>query len=353
MVHNRPPSAQSEPERQVAASGAQELDLEREINMLRGLRRARKSARGCQIISQQNNLHKQQEACIGAENSLKNIAQQVALKTRTKSAVKFEQLISCPASARLLYVSYNTTTANTWALLNCLLPALPLLLLLLLVASGPPAPLVSAGELATKSLDLGARALRSAAAAAAAKQRQRWVTLAVDDKNSRNQYRPGTRRPGLAGSGSLNVLGQLAGQQSGRWGQLWDGLRNRLGARNSIRVHNAFRDLAWRLLSRLSMPTPVIYELRRQHFYPIEEDALNDLLHNRNTSKTIRGRRQLGIGESAPRVAPSGGGQSSQRRAALDDDDDEDEAADRQVRGLDFILQLFPTPPNQPLPLTD
>lgn len=68
-------------------------------------------------------------------------------------------------------------------------------------------------------------------------------------------------------------------------------LSNRIGARNTIRVHNAFRDLAWRLLSRFSMPTPVIYELRRQHLYSREDDLMNDSLFNKNTSKTIRSRR--------------------------------------------------------------
>lgn len=68
---------------------------------------------------------------------------------------------------------------------------------------------------------------------------------------------------------------------------------NRIGSRNTIRVHNAFRDLAWRLLSGFSMPTPVIYELRRQHLYSTEEDLMNDSLHNKNTSRTIRSRRLL------------------------------------------------------------
>lgn len=70
-------------------------------------------------------------------------------------------------------------------------------------------------------------------------------------------------------------------------------LSNRIGSRNTIRVHNAFRDLAWRLLSGFSMPTPVIYELRRQHLYSTEDDLMNDSLHNKNTSRTIRSRRLL------------------------------------------------------------
>lgn len=68
-------------------------------------------------------------------------------------------------------------------------------------------------------------------------------------------------------------------------------IQQRIGARNSIRVHNAFRDLVWRLLSSLSMPTPVIYELRRQHLYSAEDDARNDALFNRNTTRSIRTRR--------------------------------------------------------------
>lgn len=67
----------------------------------------------------------------------------------------------------------------------------------------------------------------------------------------------------------------------------------RIGSRNTIRVHNAFRDLAWRIMSSLSMPTPVIYELRRQNFYSPEDDLRNDSLYNKNTSKTIRSRSLL------------------------------------------------------------
>lgn len=89
-------------------------------------------------------------------------------------------------------------------------------------------------------------------------------------------------------------------------------LSNRIGSRNTIRVHNAFRDLAWRLLSSLSMPTPVIYELRRQNFYSPEDDVKNDSLFNKNTSKTIRS-RNLPIGR-------------------VDNDDDETEILRERIR---------------------
>lgn len=105
--------------------------------------------------------------------------------------------------------------------------------------------------------------------------RDRWTSVPSPSPSQvRDQTRP-TRNGG----------GRVA-QAIGRLG-------NRIGARNTIRVHNAFRDLAWRILSRLSMPTPVIYELRRQHFYSPEEDQLNDLLHARNTSRTVRSKRFL------------------------------------------------------------
>lgn len=68
---------------------------------------------------------------------------------------------------------------------------------------------------------------------------------------------------------------------------------SRIGSRNTIRVHNAFRDLAWRIMSSLSMPTPVIYELRRQNFYSPEDDLRNDSFFNKNTTKTIRSRSLL------------------------------------------------------------
>lgn len=94
---------------------------------------------------------------------------------------------------------------------------------------------------------------------------------------SRPSVAPPSREPQRPASPLMRALGQL---------------RNRIGARNTIRVHNAFRDFAWRLLSSFSMPTPVIYELRRQNFYPPDEDAANDNYYNRNTTRTIRSRRQ-------------------------------------------------------------
>lgn len=84
------------------------------------------------------------------------------------------------------------------------------------------------------------------------------------------------------------------GQRQSQLARAINRIRRRIGARNSIRIHNAFRDFAWQILARLSMPTPVIYELRRQNFYPPEEDSMNDSLHNKNTTKTIRTRRLLG-----------------------------------------------------------
>lgn len=108
--------------------------------------------------------------------------------------------------------------------------------------------------------------------------RQRWVTLT------------GSRVPNQ----NNNPSGLIAQ------------IQRRIGARNSIRVHNAFRDLAWRILSRLNMPTPIIYELRRQHLYTPEEDARNDSLSDKNTSKTIRTSRR-------------------HRRRSINDDDDDDE----------------------------
>lgn len=94
------------------------------------------------------------------------------------------------------------------------------------------------------------------------------------------------------------------GRQASPLSRFMSRVRQQIGARNTIRVHNAFRDVAWRLLSGLSMPTPVIYELRRQNLYPPEEDVANDQLFDRNTTKTIRiGRRIV-------------------RRAGDDEDDD-------------------------------
>lgn len=103
-------------------------------------------------------------------------------------------------------------------------------------------------------------------------------------------------------------------------------LRQRIGARNTIRVHNAFRDFAWRILSGLSMPTPVIYELRRQNFYPAEEDSVNDNFYNRNTSKTIRSKRfidSLNLLGSHHKTSIANG---LERRAGKRANDDDDEA---------------------------
>lgn len=101
----------------------------------------------------------------------------------------------------------------------------------------------------------------------------RW-SYGPNDHNTRDSYRyPATRQNYLV--------------------RTFNRIRSRIGARNSIRVHNAFRDMAWQLLSRLSMPTPVIYELRRQHLYSPDEDLMNDSLFNKNTTRTIRTKRLL------------------------------------------------------------
>lgn len=105
-------------------------------------------------------------------------------------------------------------------------------------------------------------------------RRDRWTYVPTQTHETRDRYRfPATR------------VGPLT--------RIVNRIRQRIGSRNSIRVHNAFRDFAWRLLSRLSMPTPVIYELRRQNFYPLEDDLMNDSLHDKNTTRTIRTRRNL------------------------------------------------------------
>lgn len=110
-------------------------------------------------------------------------------------------------------------------------------------------------------------------------------------------------------------------------------LSERLGARNTIRVHNAFRDFLWTILSSLSMPTPVIYELRRMNLYSSEEDALNDALHDKNTTKTIRYKRLLNS------VADAGLGKLSnlskfaklsgpKQRSANDGEENDDDESD-------------------------
>lgn len=115
-------------------------------------------------------------------------------------------------------------------------------------------------------------------------------------------------------------------RQPGRWAQRASALQRlvnrisaRIGARNSIRVHNAFRDFAWRILSSLSMPTPVIYELRRQHMYSPEDDQMNDSLFNRNTTKTIRTGRLLAL------KARSNDRNDNLASRASNEDDEEDE----------------------------
>lgn len=131
---------------------------------------------------------------------------------------------------------------------------------------------------------------------------QRWISMLAPqfgpnskhqtsstNTNSHNQHYP--HRNNL-----LSSLSFSNGQNQRRRNLLsrtMNRIRQRIGARNTIRVHNAFRDIAWRILSRLSMPTPIIYELRRQNFYPIEEDIMNDSLFNKNTTKTIRTGRQM------------------------------------------------------------
>lgn len=102
--------------------------------------------------------------------------------------------------------------------------------------------------------------------------RDRWIHIPSTPTSIRDQLRRPPRGPT-------------------RRDRLLTRISNRIGSRNTIRVHNAFRDLAWRLLESLSMPTPVIYELRRQQFYSPAEDVKNDLLFNKNTTKTIRTRR--------------------------------------------------------------
>lgn len=100
-------------------------------------------------------------------------------------------------------------------------------------------------------------------------------------------------------------------------------ISNRIGSRNTIRVHNAFRDLAWRLMSSLSMPTPVIYELRRQNFYSPEDDLRNDSLFNKNTTKTIRSRSLLS--RELKSINQLGTVNSKAQQRSNDDDDGEDD----------------------------
>ena len=133
--------------------------------------------------------------------------------------------------------------------------------------------------------------------------RDRWVNV-PNTPLTRDQYR---HPPNRRASQFVRAL---------------NGLRNRMGARNTIRVHNAFRDLAWRILSRLSMPTPVIYELRRQNFYSPEEDLMNDSLFNKNTTKSERSKRLL---DSLLETSNKLFARQNRRRRAVTDDEDDDE----------------------------
>lgn len=290
------------------------------------------------------------------------------LARKSQETIRFAQLAACPSSANLLY---NMTSAThlmfTIALLLTISSAnnfLPMVDCQVrdtsssapsAAATSPAAPANEAkpptpsawqasnhGPLS--SIDwprIGSQLVRQFTAGG--HHRDRWVNLQVTGENSRNQYRrpaggllgswggqaAPSRRPWQQQQNHHSPLASLGSSQYNRFNRVWDEFRTRLGARNTIRVHNAFRDFAWRMLSRLSMPTPVIYELRRQHLYPSEEDAMNDMLFNRNTSKTIRSKRHLNIGERfrpALQDEPPGGAAASQKQAKrrADDDDDED-----------------------------
>lgn len=136
----------------------------------------------------------------------------------------------------------------------------------------------------------------------ASNSRQRWINL--NNQPSSSIIRDHRLRP------TRRIYSQL--------NQALNRITNRIGARNTIRVHNAFRDLAWRILSSLSMPTPVIYDLRRQNFYSAEDDHLNDLLYNKNTTRSVRTRRLLRLGRHLV-------GSSSEQRADYSDDEQQDE----------------------------
>ena len=119
-------------------------------------------------------------------------------------------------------------------------------------------------------------------------------------------------------------------RREGYLSRLLNRIATRIGARNTIRAHNAFRDFAWRVLSSFSMPTPVIYELKRQNFYPPEDDLMNDSLFDKNTTKTIRSRRQLKPWEqreSFEKAASSVRREEIQGRASEDEDELEEEQA--------------------------
>lgn len=131
-------------------------------------------------------------------------------------------------------------------------------------------------------------------------------------------------RPSTSAAGSSSSASAAPGRRRpGPLTRALNQVRQQIGARNTIRVHNAFRDFAWRLLSSLSMPTPVIYELRRQNFYSPEEDAANDSLFNRNTSRTIRSKRLLDLmAQRLPLGAPK---RHLAKRSSKSDNDDEPE----------------------------
>jgi len=275
------------------------------------------------------------------------------LSQKRAQVINFEKLVSCP-SIELLYINMTQSTilSSLSAATYCLMFAI---LLIFASQTGSATKETSSAPLslpinspstlrqqgatfggrndestkagstlglgmgaggALSSIDwpkIGSQLVKQLASGPGVQARDRWINLQVTGDNTRHQYRPrvfsSLRAPGsrLAqqrpGTSSSSVLGGgsggggLGGQQN-RLNGVWNEFRERLGARNTMRVHNAFRDLAWRILSHFAMPTPAIYELRRQHFYPIEEDAMNDLLFNRNTSKTIRSKRHLKSGHA-------------------------------------------------------
>lgn len=115
--------------------------------------------------------------------------------------------------------------------------------------------------------------------------RDRWIQVSEPS----NSFSRLPRRPTRTNNNNNNINDRRPSPIS----KAIERIGRRIGSRNTIRVHNAFRDLAWRIMSSLSMPTPVIYELRRQNFYSPEDDLRNDALYNKNTTKTIRSRSLL------------------------------------------------------------
>lgn len=195
----------------------------------------------------------------------------------------------------MLNCSSITTCPSLIYLLATILLLLPLLVWPAQSASAPspaqaqgPAATTAAAQLASPKSILGKALIERFLARDQRPNRDRWInvpspleTIKINNEINRRPYRTMLTLDNLRAA--LNRLG------------------NRIGARNTIRVHNAFRDLAWRLLSRLSMPTPVIYELRRQNLYSHEDDLMNDSLFNKNTTKTIRSRRQSNLAGPAQR----------------------------------------------------